>query len=248
MTKKLRVDVWSDIACPWCYIGKRRLEAALSRFPHAESVEVVWRAFELDPSAPRERDPSLSHAARLAQKYRMPVARAEAMIQQNAAVAKADGLDFHPELIRSGSTFDAHRLVHLGARRGLQDAVKERLMRAYMTEGQLISDHDTLVRLGVEAGLDPDEVRALLASNDLAHEVRADEQEAHELGISGVPFFVLGGRYGVSGAQPADLLLNALERAWDDQDETTGAGEEADPAAVEACGPDGCAVPARGSG
>jgi predicted DsbA family dithiol-disulfide isomerase len=212
--QKLRVDVWSDIACPWCYIGKRRLEVALDRFAHRDAVEVVWRAFELDPSAPKEHDPSLSHAERLAKKYRLPVARAEAMIQQNAAIALDDGLEFHPELIRSGNTFDAHRVVHLGALRGLQDAVKERLMRAYMTEGQLISDQETLVRLASEAGLDPDEVRTMLASDRLSQEVRADEQQARQLGIDGVPFFVLDGRYGVSGAQPADLLLSALMEAW----------------------------------
>ncbi|HEY0714119.1 MAG TPA: DsbA family oxidoreductase [Polyangia bacterium] len=246
MNRKLRVDIWSDIACPWCYIGKRRLEAALDRFAHADEVEVIWRAFELDPTAPKERDPAASHAARLAKKYGLPVARAEAMIQQNAQIAKGDGLEFQPEKIREGNTFDAHRVVHLGAERGIQDAVKERLMRAYMCEGQLLSDHETLVRLGAEAGLDANEVRETLASDRFATAVRGDEREARALGISGVPFFVLDGRYGVSGAQPADLLLSALTQAWEELGQTadeTAEGDETESAAV--CGPDGCAVPGR---
>ena len=234
--KKLRIDVWSDIACPWCYVGKRRLEAALARFPHRESVEVVWRAFELDPSAPRERDGTVSYAERLANKYRRSVSEADAMIRSMTDVAREDGLDFHFERIRPGNTFDAHRLLHLAAERGTQDAVKERFLRAYMTEGEPIGDPETLARLATEAGLDAAEVRALLAGDMLSREVRADEEQARELGITGVPFFVLGGRYAVSGAQPAALLLGAISRAWDEL-----AAKPVALAEGAACGPDGCA-------
>jgi predicted DsbA family dithiol-disulfide isomerase len=234
----LRIDIWSDIACPWCYIGKRRLETALARFPHRAGVEIVWRAFELDPSAPRERDRSVSYAARLAKKYGMSVAQAEARIAHVAGLAAAEGLAFHFDRARPGNTFDAHRVVHLGGRRGVQDAVKERLLRAYMTEGEPIGDPEALARLGGEAGLDADEVRAVLAGDGYAAEVRADQRQAAELGIDGVPFFVLGGRYGISGAQPAELLLRALTQTWDELGVAVEATE-----AGSACGPDGCEVP-----
>ena len=233
--KKLRIDVWSDIACPWCYVGKRHLEAALERFAHRDDVEVVWRAFELDPAAPRERQLTGSYADRLAKKYGTSAREAQSRIDRMIDIARADGLVFDFDRIRPGNTFDAHRLLHLAHERGVQDAVKERLLRAYMSEGEPIGNPDALLRLASEAGLDSDTVRATLAGDGYAREVREDEREAHELGIQGVPFFVLGGRYGISGAQPADLLLQAIEQAWSERDEKPVAlGEGA------VCGPDGC--------
>lgn len=234
--KKLRVDVWSDIACPWCYVGKRRLEAALARFRWRDSVEVVWRAFELDPSSPRERDTSVSNAERLAQKYGTSRQQAEAMLARMTDTAKGDGLDFHFERQRSGNTFDAHRLLHLAAERGVQDAVKERFLRGYMTDGEAIGNPDALVRMAAEAGLPEEETRKVLATDAYAAEVREDEAQAQELGISGVPFFVIGGRYGLSGAQPAEVILEALNRAWKDLAPTA-----ADAAQGAVCGPEGCA-------
>jgi predicted DsbA family dithiol-disulfide isomerase len=233
--EKLRIDIWSDIACPWCYVGKRRLEAALERFPERDEVEVVWHAFELDPSAPLERDRSVSHAERLAKKYGMSVAQAQAQSARLTNIAKEDGLEFNFDRLRSGNTFDAHRLVHLAGERGLQDAVKERFLRAYMTEGEAIGDKQVLQRLAVEAGLDADEVRHVLASDALAAEVRADEQEAQALGISGVPFFVFDGRLAVSGAQPADVFLGALGQAFRERAPEPARFEEG-----AACGPEGC--------
>ncbi len=232
--KTLSVDVWSDIACPWCYVGKRRLEAALARFPHRDAVKVVWRAFELDPTAPRVRDKNVSYIERLAKKYGSSVAEAEGMIRRMTDVAAADGLTFHFERVQSGNTFDAHRVLHLAADRGVQDAVKERFLRAYMTEGEPIGEPDALVRLASEAGLDRDEVRRVLEGDRYAREVRDDEEEARQNGIRGVPFFVIGGRYAVSGAQTADVLLDALTRGWDREAESRLAE-----GAV--CGPDGCA-------
>jgi predicted DsbA family dithiol-disulfide isomerase len=234
--KKLRVDVWSDIACPWCYVGKRRLEAALARFSHAAEVEVVWRAFELDPSAPRERPTEGSYAERLAKKYGSSVREAEGMITRMTDVAREDGLDFRFDKIRPGNTFDAHRLLHLAGERGIQDAVKERFLLAYMTEGAPIGDPETLARLASEAGLDPDEVRATLGTDAYAREVRAEESDAAELGIHGVPFFVFGGKYAVSGAQPTEVVLGALEKAWQ---EVVGT-KPAIFAEGAVCGPDGC--------
>lgn len=233
--KKLRIDIWSDIACPWCYVGKRRLEAALAQFEARDSVEIVWRAFELDPSAPRVRDKSVSLVERLAKKYGTSTAQAQGMMDRMTNVAREDGLDFHFDIAQSGNTFDAHRVLHLAHERGKQDAVKERFFRAYMTEGEAIGDTETLVRLASEAGLDAEEVRATLLSNAYEKEVRADEREARENGITGVPFFVLGGRYAVSGAQPAELLLRALKQAHSELVAKPVAFEEG-----AACGPDGC--------
>jgi len=242
---KLRIEVWSDIACPWCYVGKRRLEAALARFPHRAEVEVVWRAFELDPAAPRERARDVSYAARLARKYGSTVAEAEARIARTTQVAAAEGLDFRFDRVRSGNTFDANRVVHMAGERGVQDAVKERLLRAYMTEGEPIGDPATLARLAGEAGLDADEVRVALAGDACAEEVRRDEQEAAELGIDGVPFFVFGGRYAISGAQPADVLLRALTLTWQETSAVTVPSDAAADADSPACGPDGCELPAE---
>jgi predicted DsbA family dithiol-disulfide isomerase len=235
VVKKFLIDIWSDIVCPWCYIGKRRLEGALALFPHRADVEVRWHAFELDPSAPRVRDTSLSHAERLATKYGMSVTKAEAAIENLTQVAAADGLDFHFEKARSGNTFDAHRVLHLALERGVQDAVKERLLRGYMTEGASIGEPGTLAQLAAEAGLDGDEVRAMLASPRYAAEVRADEEQAARLGVSAVPFFVIGGRYAVSGAQSVQVLLGALDKAW--ADASVRPAEQVEGAV---CGPDGC--------
>ncbi len=240
--KTLRVDVWSDIACPWCYVGKRHLEQALARFPHRDEVEVLWRSFELDPSAPAELPAAIAYSERIAKKYGTSTDEAEQMIRRMTETAARDGLDFHFEKIRPGNTFDAHRVVHLAADRGKQDAVKERFLRGYLCEGAAIGHAETLVRLASEAGLDEEEVRATLASDAHALDVREDEEEATELGIRGVPFFIIGGRYAISGAQPAEILLRALSLAWQElAPRPVPLG--ADPA--EVCGPEGCAVPDR---
>jgi predicted DsbA family dithiol-disulfide isomerase len=231
---ELRIDVWSDIACPWCLVGKRRLERALEEFGHADQVKVVWHAFELDPSAPPERDPSVSHAERIAKKYGISLEQARANSDRLTQIARGEGITFDFENIRSGSTFDAHRLVHLGQARGLQDAVKERLLKAYLEEGALMSDSATLVRLATEAGLEEGEAADVLASDLFTEAVREDEDQARKLGINGVPCFVLDGRFAVSGAQPAQVLLSALQRAWAERDPTPALEEGA------VCGPDGC--------
>ena len=218
--KTLSVDVWSDIACPWCYVGKRRLEAALARFSHRDAVKVAWRAFELDPTAPRVRDRSVSYIQRLARKYGSSTAEAEGMIRRMTDVAAGDGLAFHFDRVQSGNTFDAHRVLHLAAVRGVGDATKERFLRAYMTEGEPIGEPEVLARLAGEVGLDREEVRDVLAGDRYASDVRADEEDARTIGVTGVPFFVIGGRYAVSGAQTADVLLDALTRGWDREAES----------------------------
>jgi predicted DsbA family dithiol-disulfide isomerase len=228
----LRVDIWSDIACPWCYVGKRRFEQALQQLPGSQ-IELHWHSFELDPGAPA-RVPEARQAERLAKKYGMSVQAAEQRMAQLSQVAQAEGITFDFDQLKPGNTFDAHRVLHLAAARGKQDAVKERMLEGYLCKGQPIGEREVVSRLAREAGLDADEVEATLASNAYADEVRADEAQAAALGIHGVPFFVIGGRYGVSGAQPAELLRRALQKA---QEELA-----AEPELVEgaACGPDGC--------
>ncbi len=208
----LRIDIWSDVVCPWCYIGKRRLEAALAGFAHKDAVEIIWHSFELDPSAPRSHDAPIT--ARLAKKYRMPVERAEQMLAQMTKTAAADGLTMNPDKQRDGNTFDAHRLLHFAYEQGKQGALEERLFKATFTDGEPIADLDTLAKLASEAGLDEEQARAVLNSDQYADAVRADEENARVLGISGVPFFVFGSKYAVSGAQPAEVFSKVLERAW----------------------------------
>lgn len=208
----MHVEIWSDIACPWCYVGKRRFEEALSQFEHAEETRVTWRSFELDPEAPHER--TGDRAARLAEKYGMSIERAREAERSLTDTAAAEGLGFRFDISRSGSTFDAHRIVHLAAEHGLQDAMKERLLRAYFTEGELIGDCQTLLRLAVEVGLPSGEVSETLAGERFAEQVRHDEQTAQQLGISAVPTFVIDRALGASGAQPPATLLALLREGW----------------------------------
>jgi predicted DsbA family dithiol-disulfide isomerase len=210
----MQVDVFSDVVCPWCAVGKRRFEAALGQFEHADEIDVVWRAYELDPHAPAEREGD--YAERLARKYGMSRDQAEAANARLTALAADDGLDFHFERVRPGNTFDAHRLLHYAreAGPGLQDALKERLFLAYFTEGAAIGDPETLVRLAAEVGLDPAACAEILAGNRYGEAVRADERAAADLDVTGVPFFVVDGKFGIPGAQDVDTFLRVLERAW----------------------------------
>jgi predicted DsbA family dithiol-disulfide isomerase len=206
------VEIWSDVVCPWCYIGKRRFEAALARFPQRDDVEVRYRSFELDPTAERSNDNGSAEA--LAAKYGMSVEQMRAMRDQITSLAAEEGLEYHLDDTHGGNTLPAHRLIHLAEAHGLQHEAKERLMHAYFSEGAAIGDDETLVRLIAEVGVDADEARAVLASDRYEAEVREDEDLARRMGINGVPFYVLGRRYGVSGAQPPEALLEALGKAY----------------------------------
>ena len=234
----MKIEVWSDVVCPFCYVGKRRLEAALAEFPHREAVEVMWRSFELAPDAPAETGEPVD--AMLARKYGMDLAEARAANERVAAMAAEVGLEFRLERARSGNTFDAHRLLHLAAAHGLGGEAKELLLRAYFPGGRAIGVREELVAIGVELGLDDGEVRAALEGDAHADAVRADEREARELGVQGVPFFVIDRRYAVSGAQPEAVFTEALARAWSErapQLQVVGTGTEA------ACVDEACAVP-----
>jgi predicted DsbA family dithiol-disulfide isomerase len=206
----MKVEIWSDVICPWCYIGKRRFEQALALFDGRDDVEVEWRSFELDPTSSTAPQPL---ADRLAQKFDVSRDEALAMNERMTETAAGAGLQFRLDVAQSGNTFDAHRLIHLAAAHDLQGAMKEQLMEGYFSEGRAISDRDALVELASRAGIDPDEARAMLESDRFTAEVREDEQLASGFGISGVPFFVLDRHYGISGAQPIEVLLEALEAA-----------------------------------
>jgi predicted DsbA family dithiol-disulfide isomerase len=211
----MQVEIWSDVVCPWCYLGKRRFERALESFPHREEVDVVYRSFELDPSAPTEA--SVPTVQMLASKYGMTVSDAEQAQRQMEERAAADGLSFRMGELRSGSTKDAHRLIQLAKADGKQEVLVERLHRAYFCEQDSIFDHDSLTRLATEAGLDKNAITQVLTSDDYADAVEADEMTARQLGATGVPFFVIDRRYGVAGAQPVTTLSEALTRAWADE-------------------------------
>jgi len=208
----MEVEIWADIVCPWCYLGKRHFEQALDSFDHADKVQVVYRSFELDPAAPR--GVTTPTVEVLAEKYGMTPDRARQAQRQMEERATADGLTFRMDGLRSGNTKDAHRLLHLAKASDRQSELMERLQRAYFTERDSIFEHDALTRLAVEAGLDPDEVADVLASDRYSDHVETDEAMARSIGATGVPLFVIDRRYGISGAQPAETITGVLERAW----------------------------------
>ncbi|MFF6792481.1 DsbA family oxidoreductase [Streptomyces filamentosus] len=237
----MRVEIWSDIACPWCYIGKARFEKGLAAFAHRDDVEVVHRSFELDPHrAKGDTGPVLEM---LAKKYGRTLDEARAMEAHVASNAHSEGLEYLTDGRDHGNTFDIHRLLHLAKERGRQNELLDLAYKANFAEERSVFDAGTLVALAVEAGLDEAEARAVLADETAyADAVRDDEREAAELGANGVPFFVLDRRYGVSGGQPAEVFTQALEQAWQGRALQPVGGADTD---AEACGPDGCEVPPR---
>jgi len=208
----MKIEIWSDIACPWCYIGKRRFEKALGQFEHRDAVEVVWRSYQLDAVAPASY--GVPTVELLAKKYGMTAAQAAEANARVSEQAAGEGLAYRLDRTQAGNTFDAHRLTHLAARYGRQEQMNERLMRAYLEEGELMSDPETLVRLAGEVGLPEAEVRDLLAGEELTQAVRADEYRGQQFGVRGVPFFAIDEKYAISGAQPAAVMLQVLREVW----------------------------------
>ena len=224
----MKIEVWSDIMCPWCYIGKRRFEAALERFDG--EVEVEFRSFQLDPhAAPRAEGPL---DASLASKFGISLERAQQMLAQTTQAAAAEGLEFDFEGARGGNTFDAHRVLHYAKSVGLQSALKERLMKAYFSDGIQFADPDNLVKLAVEVGLEEAEIRRVLEDDSFAEAVRTDLARARDIGVRGVPFYLIDGEVGVTGAQPPQTFLNALNYA-----------QTANLSAGEACADGLCDIP-----
>lgn len=244
----MRIDVWSDVVCPWCYIGKRRLEKAIADGGFGSQVEVVWHSFQLDPSA-RNDDPR-DLAERLGAKYgggREFGLKANAQVTE---VAAGDGLEFHFEHAKAANTVDAHRLLHLALHlveagelpADGQDRLKERLLRAYFTEGEAVGDHATLTRIAVEAGLPEARVAEVLAGREYADEVEADQAQAVAYGANGVPFFVIDEKYGVSGAQPVEVFDEVIRKALAERSPIKIVADGTSEGADGACGPDGCPI------
>jgi predicted DsbA family dithiol-disulfide isomerase len=218
----MQVEIWSDVVCPWCYLGKRRFERALESFSHRDEVEVVYRSFELNPDAPA--GVTTPTVERLASNYRMTREQAEDAQRQMAERAAGEGLEFRMANLRSGNTRDAHRLLHLAKDRGVQTELAERLHRAYFTEQASIFDHESLTEIAVAAGLDAAEVRRVLADREYDDAVDTDEAMARAIGATGVPLFVIDRRYGISGAQPTETFLHALRTARVAEDPAEPAG------------------------
>jgi predicted DsbA family dithiol-disulfide isomerase len=234
----MRIEIWSDVVCPWCYVGKRRLETALAAFDHRDEVEVVYRSFELDPSAPQHGHELTTGV--LARKYGRSEDEMRQMQQQLIEVAAQEGLAFRLFDNVHTNTGDAHRLLHLALAEGgpaLQRDLKEALLAAYFVRAEDVGDHEVLTAVATSVGLDDVRVKAVLTTDEYAHAVEADIRQARAYGATGVPFYVVDERYGVSGAQPAEVFSQVLERAW----------AESRPAldvigGADACGPDGCAI------
>jgi predicted DsbA family dithiol-disulfide isomerase len=236
----MKVEIWSDVVCPWCYIGKRRFETALAQFEHGDQVEVIWRSYQLDPHAPHHSEQKTLEM--LAQKYGVSVEQAAKMQARVSAIAEQEGLEYHLDQTRHENTFDAHRLLHLAAERGFQSEAEERFFRAHFTEGKALGDAETLIPLAVEVGIGEDEARATLDSDAYADAVRADIRRARMFGIQGVPFFAVDEQYGVSGAQPSEVLKEVLEQAWDDSHPLIKVGGAASDDDANACEGDSCAI------
>jgi predicted DsbA family dithiol-disulfide isomerase len=216
----VRVEIWSDMVCPWCYIGKRRFEKALARFDHSDEVEVVWRSFQLHPEHPKGVREPLEES--LAAKIGGTVDQVRAMNDHVKTLAAAEGLEYDFERYTLVNTFDAHRLTHLARAHGLGAELHERFLRAQLIEGEVLDDADTLVRLSAEVGVPEDTARRVLEGDDYTADVDKDIRELRALGGNGVPFFVIDRRYGVSGAQPTEVFLRALETARADEAQWSG--------------------------
>lgn len=237
MSKLLPIQIWSDVACPWCFIGKRRLDAALAQFPHRDAVRIQWKAFELDRNAPKVYPPVPNYIERLANKYRLPVTRTAQMIDEMAARGAKEGLEFVFDKVQGVNTFSAHQVATYASHSpdaSIQHALADRFFQAYFTEGKVMSDHETLAELAAEVGLDAAAVRAVLDGETYVSETREEENEAAALGVTGVPFFVIG-RYAVEGAQPTELLLRVLHQAWQELDQNAVTLEEGASCSVDGC-------------
>jgi len=236
----MKVEIWSDFVCPWCYIGKRRFESALERFAGRDGVEVVYRSFELNPEAERDGNPGVIDM--LAEKYGMSREQAAERVRMVTELAGNEGLVYHMDRAIQTNTFDAHRLAHFAAARGKLKEMTERLLKAHFTDSLHLGDSKVLADLAGEVGLDRAEALEALEGGAYAEQVRQDEREAAMLGVRGVPFFVFNRKYAVSGAQPAEVFARVLEQTWSEERPLVVAGEENEAAA---CGADGCELPGK---
>ncbi|WP_377891514.1 DsbA family protein [Alkalihalobacillus sp. R86527] len=229
----MRVEIWSDFVCPFCYIGKRRLENALQTFPHRDQVTITYRNFELDPNA--EKSSGKSKAELLASKYNVSLEQAEGMCENMRQQAENEKLTFDFKNMKPTNSFDAHRLLQYAAKQNVMEQMTERLFYAYFTETKDISDHETLCELAEEVGLNTTEVSAMLHSEEYAKEVRYDESLGSQLGIQGVPFYVFDEKFAVSGAQSPEMFQQALNKAWDESKGLEVLSSDGDSCATDSC-------------
>jgi len=206
----IKIEIWSDVACPFCYIGKRKFEAALAQFEHKNKVEVEWKSFMLDPN--KITDPSMPLAESLAKRKGISVEQAKEMGTYVTEVAQEVDLQYDFSKTIVANTFNAHRFLHFSKNNNVQNEAKERLLKAYFIDGKNIDDTPTLIQLGTEIGLNAKEVKTMLDSEQYANEVKSDITEAREIGVKGVPFFVFDRKYAVSGAQDPSVFLQTLEK------------------------------------
>jgi predicted DsbA family dithiol-disulfide isomerase len=208
----MKVEIWSDIMCPFCYIGKRNFEHALEKFDDKEKIEIQWRSFELSPEM--KTDPSKNTYEYLAEKKGWTLDYTKKVHDQLTERAREAGLEYNFDSVVPANSFNAHRLSHLAAKHQLQNEMEERLFAAHFTEGKNIDDEETLVQIGTETGLPEDEIREMLQGNEFSEEVEKDKYAAHQVGVQGVPFFVFDNKYAVSGAQPSEMFLDTLKKAY----------------------------------
>lgn len=223
----MKVEIWSDYVCPFCYIGKRKYEEALKKFAHRDKVETVFRSFELDPNS--DPNSNVSTFSMLASKYGMSMEQARANTANVAEQAAAVGITFNFDGQVVTNTFDAHRLMHYAAEQGKNKELSERLFKAYFTDTENVGNRDKLSELASEIGLDAAKVTELLATTKYSDEVRGEEEEGSRLGISGVPFYVFNRKYAVSGAQSPNVFLDTLNKAWEEKYPTLLQVNEGDP-------------------
>ncbi|MGF3103116.1 DsbA family oxidoreductase [Rossellomorea sp. DUT-2] len=235
----MKIEVWSDYVCPFCYIGKRHLEEALQQFPERDQVEIAFKSFELDPDAPVDTDMSIQEI--LSKKYGTSLEQAKNMTDSMTKQAATVGLDFRFDTSISTNTFDAHRLTNYAKTKGKETELTEILLHAHFTLSKHIGDKETLVRLAEQAGLDAEESQAVLESDEFTQDVRADEEEARQIGVQGVPFFVINRKYAISGAQPSDVFLSSIQKVWEEENQT----DSLQPLGTDgmACDENGCDVP-----
>lgn len=231
----MQIEIWSDVKCPWCYVGKRRFEKALADFPHRDGVEVTWKSYQLDPGLPEHYDGTEEQY--LSERKGIAPEQLREMWQHLSRQAEGEGLHFDFDRIVVGNSFTAHRFLHLAKASGRGDAAKEAIMSAHFEQGLDTSDVDVLASLGAGIGLDEAEVRETVAGDRFADDVRRDIEEARTLGVQGVPFFVVDRKYGISGAQPVELFRQALDTAWQEANPLVSLTPSAD---GPACGPEGC--------
>ncbi|MDY0074740.1 MAG: DsbA family oxidoreductase [Acholeplasmataceae bacterium] len=233
----MKIEIWSDFACPFCYIGKTRFEEALKSFKHKDKIEVIYKAYQLNPTAPKTMTKSAYEA--FAESHGTTVEQAKERFNMFTKNAKSVGLTYQYDRIQMTNTFDAHRLAKWANKENKEQEMTTRLMKAYFTDGLNLADHETLSHLAEEVGLSKEKAYEVLASSDYEEQVKLEQQEARQLGVQGVPFFVLNRKYGISGAQQTEYFLQALEQIWKEENPLETLSNQDD---SQACEHDECGI------